>query len=207
MRAKPLNQVASKLLLLAFLLFSFISGCSVKLVQPYDEKLVTDTEAFYKKAAGIIEHGRAVSPKTNEARKAISEPSKHPGHFSQFESKYNDMLIDSEALIMRAMVGSNEIDRTGQKLQAKLDELIETNIPSVCEGLAEEFGKTSLTVKNYVDLKCIVSKWKEQHADPRLTRNTMILKKANWEGRKRSIFNAVLAIQKAEAFKRKGQQK
>ena len=207
MKAKPLNQAASKPLLLAFLLFSFTSGCSVKLVQPYDEKLVTDTEAFYKKAARIIEHGRAVSPKTNEERKAISEPSKHPGNFSQFEPKYNDLLIDTEALIMRAMAGSNEIDRTGQKLQAKLEDLIETNIPSVCEGLAEEFGKTSLTVKNYIDLKCIVSKWKVQHADPRLTRNTMILKKANWEGRKKSIFDAVLAIQKAEAFKRKGHQK
>ena len=44
--------------------------------------------------------------------------------------------------------------------------------------------------------------WKEQHSDIQLTRNTQILKKANWEGRKLIVFNAILAIQKAEGFKK-----
>ena len=183
-----------------------ISGCKVTLVQPYDAKLLADTEAFYKKAAGVIEEGRSVSPKTDQERRNIANPSKHKAGFAQFESKYNDLLVDSEALILRAMAGSNAIDATGQAIQAKLDDIIETNIPSVCQGLAAEFGQTSLTAKNYIDLKCIIIKWKEQHADPRLTQDTMILKKANWEGRKTLIFNVILAIQKAEGFKNKDQQ-
>ncbi len=189
------------------LLLVLIGGCSTTLVAPYDEKLVTSTEEFYKKAAGIIEEGRIVSPLTDQERKEIANPAEHAGHFSQFVDRYNFLLIDAEALILRAMASSDAIDATGQKIQAKLDELIETSIPSVCEGLAAEFGNTSLTAKNYIDLKCIISKWKDQHENPKLTQDTLILKKANWEGRKKLIFNAVLAIQSAEAFKKSDQQK
>ena len=99
------------------------------------------------------------------------------------------------------MASSDQIDIVGQKLQQKLDDLIETSIPSVCDGLSDAFGQTSLTARNYIDLKCIITRWKAQHADPALTRDSLILKKANWDGRKNLIFNAILAIQKAEAFK------
>ena len=194
-----INKSFSALLLLIFL--SILSGCTTVLVSPYDEKLVTDTEAFYKKAAGVIEEGRAASPLKDSDRSAIANPSTHYGHFTKFESKYNALITDAEALILRAMASDNKVGSTGQALQSKVSELIENSIASKCEELSAEFSNTSLTAKNYVDLKCIVLKWKEQHASEELTRNTQILKKANWEGRKLLAFNAVLAIQKAEGFK------
>lgn len=182
--------------------FSILSGCTTVLVSPYDEKLVTDTEAFYKKAAGIIEEGRAASPLKDSDRNAIVKPSTHNGHFTKFEGKYNTLITDTEALLLRAMASDNKIGSKGQALQAKVSELIENSVASKCQELSAEFSNTSLTAMNYVDLKCIVLKWKEQHSDNKLTRNTQILKKANWEGRKLLVFNAVLAIQKAEGFKK-----
>ncbi|MBL7186553.1 MAG: hypothetical protein ISS70_09515 [Phycisphaerae bacterium] len=197
-------KVLLKICVLGFLL-SGLSSCATELVAPYDEGLVTGTEAFYKKAAGIIDEGIRVSPRTDQERERIQDPNNHDAHFSRFEPKYSDLLVDSEALVLRAITGSYEIDKVGQKLQEKIDEFIEKQIPSVCQGLSEEFGKTSLTTKNYIDLMCIVSKWKERHENKELTRNTLILKRANWEGRKKTIFNAILAIQKAESKKKKDQ--
>jgi hypothetical protein len=183
-------------------IFIFVSGCTTVLVSPYDEKLVTDTETFYKKAAEMIELGRDVSPLKDEDRGKIVNTSSHNGHFSKFESKYNGLIIDTEALILRAMASDNKIGSTGQALQSKINDLIEASLPSKCQDLSAEFSKTSLTAKNYVDLKCIVLNWKNQHSDTKITQDTKILKKSNWEGRKLVIFNAVLAIQKAEGFKR-----
>jgi hypothetical protein len=182
-------------------LVMLLAGCTTVLVSPYDEKLVTDTEAFYKKAAEMIEWGRDKSPRTDAERSDIVNPSAHSSHYSKFESKYNSLIIDSEALILRAMASDSKIGAAGQGLQAKMNALIEASLPSNCQELAADFSQTSLTARNYVDLKCIILKWKQQHADAELTRNTQILKRANWEGRKLMIFNAVLAIQKAEGFK------
>ncbi|BBO70309.1 hypothetical protein DSCA_42390 [Desulfosarcina alkanivorans] len=206
MSTETMRQSFFRLLLLAFLVSVFSAGCVKTLVAPYDENLVASTEAFYVKAAGIVEEGRSVSPRTDQERAAITNPAAHKGHFSKFEARYSDLIVDAEALILRAMASSDQIDIAGQKLQQKLDELIESNIPSVCAGLSDAFGQTSLTAGNYIDLKCIVTRWKAQHADPSLTRDTLILKKANWDGRKNLIFNAILAIQKAEAFKNSNQE-
>lgn len=184
------------------IVFFFLSGCSTVLVAPYDEKLVEDTESFYKKAANIVEEGRAVSPLIDADRAAINNPSTHGGNYSKFESKYNSLIIDAEALMLRAMASDNKIGSTGKALESKVSELIDNAASSKCQELSSSFTNTSLTAKNYVDLKCIVLNWKEQHSDIQLTRNTQILKKANWEGRKLIVFNAILAIQKAEGFKK-----
>ncbi|TLF45106.1 hypothetical protein FEI13_18390 [Halomonas urmiana] len=183
--------------------FTILSGCTTVLVSPYDEKLVTDTEEFYKKAAEIIEEGRSASPLKDSDRAAIDDPSMHSGHFTQFESDYNSLIIDAEAMMLRAMASDNKINSTGQTLQSRISEVVENISPSNCQELSAEFENTSLTAKNYVDLKCIVLKWKEQHSDMELTGDTQILKKANWEGRKLLVFNAVLAIQEAEGFKKR----
>ncbi|MCK4842572.1 MAG: hypothetical protein KAT04_11940 [Methylococcales bacterium] len=198
-----LFSMINRLFIPLFLLLAlvFLNGCTTVLVSPSDEKLVTDTEAFYKKAAGMIEDGRSVSPLKDDDRANIANLTDHKGHFTKFESKYNELIIDTEALILRAMASDGKIDSTGHALQSKISEMIENAIPSKCQELSVGFSKTSLTAKNYVDLKCIVLKWKGQHSDMKLTKNTQILKKANWEGRKLTVFNAVLAIQKAEGFK------
>ena len=178
----------------AFLALS-LSACSARLVQPFDEKLINDTEAFYKKGAEIIAEGQAASPMTDKDRDAIINPDQNPAHFSKFEPKYDDLIIDSETLILRAMSSSKKIDSAGQAIQQKIDAVIEASLPSNCPELQSEFGKLSLTAQNFVDLKCLILGWKEQH------REKLILKKANWEGRKLVLFNIIFAIQKAESFK------
>ena len=180
-----------------------VTACTLTLVQPYDETLFNDTEAFYKKAAAMIEEGRIVSPTTDDQRAAIAKPAEHPAHISAFESKYDALIVDSEALILRAIAGSQEIDAAGQAIQRKIDEIIEASLPSKCPELEEEVGKVSLTAKNFVDLKCLILKWRADHGDKELTKGTSILKKANWEARKVVLFNTIMAIQKAEAFKKK----
>ena len=71
---------ASTILLTAGILLLLLTGCTVKFVPAYDDKLYNDTEAFFKKAGAMIESGKAVSPKTDEARDLITNPDKHPGH-------------------------------------------------------------------------------------------------------------------------------
>jgi hypothetical protein len=189
------------ILIVGFLVFT-APACNIKLVQPFNEKLFNDTEALYKKAAEMIAEGKAVSPKTDDQRAAISVLIEHPAHISSFESKYDALIVDSEALILQAMAGSQEIDAAGQAIQGKIDELIDASLPSKCPDLQAEFAKVSLTAKNFVDLKCLILKWQAEHGDEKLTKGTSILKKANWEGRKAVLFNIILAIQKAESFKK-----
>ena len=134
-------------------------------------------------------------------RDAIRPPLKSDAHFSHFASRYDKLIRASDLMILRAMAGSDGIDKFGQKLQGKIEEAIENAVPSVCAELTDSFnelGATSLTVRNQVDLKCLLTRWKEQHADPELTRNTFILKRANWESRRASLFRVVLAIQRAQ---------
>lgn len=188
-------------LTVGFLLL-LLTACTVKLVQPYDEKLLNDTEAFYKKAATTIEEGRSASPRTDDERNKIIEPTKHPAHISAFESKYDALIVDSDALILRAIAGSQSIDSVGEAVQTKINELIEAKLPTLCPELKENLGKVSLTAMNFVDLKCLVLKWRKDHADKELTEGTGILKKANWEGRQVVLFETVLAIEKAERFKK-----
>lgn len=188
--------------LIAGLLILLVTACTVRLVQPYDEKLLNDTEAFYKNAATMIEEGKAVSPKTDAQRQAITNPAEHPGHFSAFESRYDVLITDSEALILRGIAGSQEIDAAGQAFQEKIDAVIDASLPSECPELQAEFGKVSLTAKNFVDLKCLILKWRKEHNDVEFTRGKRILKRGNWEGRKRVLFNIILAIQTAESFKK-----
>lgn len=183
-------------------LLLLLTACPVKLVQPYDEKLLNDTEAFYKKAATVIQEGRTVSPTTDDERKKINEPAKNPAHISAFESKYDALIVDSDALILRAIAGSVGIDSAGQTIQKKINELIEKALPTVCPELKESLEKVSLTAMNIVDLKCLLLKWRKEHSDKELTDSKSILKKGNWEGRQVVLFNTVLAIEKAERFKK-----
>lgn len=181
-----------------------VGGCAITLVQPYDEKLLTDTEAIFKKASSMIDDGISNSPKTDEARSGIRKPEDHSAHFSKFEGRYAALGTDADALILRALRKAQEVDKIGEKLQGQINKLVEESLPSQCEDIESELGlsTTSLTVKNYVDLKCLIVRWKAQHSDPTLTKNTGILKRSNWELRKSTMFSAVLAIQKAETSKK-----
>ncbi len=177
-------------------------GCATTLVQSFDQSLLDQTEDFYKKGASLIDSAKAVSPRTDADRKAIVDPEKSPANVAQFTSQYSELTTSSEALILRALTKSSEIDIAGQAIQQKIDDLIQKELPSGCPDLQAEFEKVSLTVRNYVDLKCFILKMKADHSDEKLTQGTGILKKANWEGKKSILFNIILAIQKAESFKK-----
>ena len=69
-------------------------------------------------------------------------------------------------------------------MQGKIEKLISDPLSSQCSELESEFAGTSLTVKNYVDLKCVLVRWRAQHGDDKITDSAMILKKANWEARR-----------------------
>lgn len=197
------------LTLLTLMVTSLLSGgCATTLVQAYDDKLFTDTEALFKKAATMIDDGLAKSPRTDADRAAIlaqGQAAAHPAHALKFEARYNELATDSDALILRALVKSQEVGALGEKLQRKIGTLIEESIPSACPEADAEFKSmtSSLTVANYLDLKCLFVTWKARHSDSKLTESTGILKRVNWELRKSTLFAAVLAIQKAEAAKKK----
>ena len=181
------------------------SGCALTLVQPYDEKLVNDTEAIFKKASAVVDDGISRSPRTDDERAALRPPTASDAHYAKFEPHYNALLRDADALILRSLAGSGEIGAVGNKLQQKIEGLIESAIPSACPDVDQELRdlSASLTVRNYIDLKCFFINWKAQHGDMQRTGQTQILKKANWEARKGALFGIVLAIQKAETFKKK----
>lgn len=189
----------------SFLSAFLVGGCAVTLVQPYDEKLLTDTEAIFKKASSMIDDGISNSPKTDEDRSVISKPERHLAHASKFEGRYSELSTDADALILRALSKADDVDRIGQKLQVQIIKLVDESLPSQCDDVEKDLGviTTSLTVKNYIDLKCLIVRWKAQHSDPDLTKRTGILKRVNWELRKSTIFSAILAIQKAETSKKK----
>jgi len=186
----------------------FITGCPVHLVQPYDADLYSNTENFYKKASSVIAKGMSVSPKTNKEIVSISSAAaeQHPGNYKKFKDDYDALLVDSNALILRSLANSNQIGKIGQDLQAKIEAVIEKSLPNECDSLQDSFANVSLTTRNYIDLKCIIGKWADEHQGkgPKgdLTYGKHILKESNWEGRNKTLFNGILAIQKAESSKK-----
>lgn len=187
------------------LLIIFLSGCiPVTLVQPYDADLYSNTEAFYKKASDLIAKGVSVSPVSNEERDAITpqEAEHHPGHYKQFKAGYESLLVDANALILRALANSGSIDSKALEIHIKIENAITNSIPNGCDDLQNQFSGVSLTVRNYIDLKCLIGSWEKQHNSKDLTGGKLILKKANWEARSKSLFEGILAVQKAEAAKK-----
>jgi len=186
-----------------------LSACTtVNLVQPYDADLFNNTEAFYKNASTVIAKGISVSPKTSEELLAINDDEKeqHPGHYRQFYVDYNNLLIESNALILRSLSNSQQVDITGQAMQEKIEAVISESFPTECDTLQESFASVSLTTRNYIDLKCLIGRWSEAHQGRSpsgdITRGKQVLKKATWEGREKSLFDGILAIQTAEASKK-----
>jgi len=193
---------------LIFPLLLYITGCTnVQLVQPYDADLYNNTENFYKKASAVIARGISVSPKMSDEVRAITDEEKeeHPAHYKQFKADYDAMLIDTNALILRSLANSNQVDKMGKKIQSKIENVITTNLPSECDSLQEQFADASLTTRNYIDLKCIIGRWDDIHQGGGtlgdVTYGKHILKRSNWEGRAKTLFDGILAIQKAEASK------
>jgi len=181
---------------------------TVNLVQPYDADLFNNTEAFYKNASAVIAKGISVSPGTSEELLAINDDEKeqHPGHYRQFVADYNNLLIESNALILRSLSNSQQLDVTGQAIQEKIEAVISESFPTECDTLQESFASVSLTTRNYIDLKCLIGRWSEAHQGRApsgdITRGKQVLKQATWEGREKSLFDGILAIQTAEASKK-----
>ncbi|ENO7812560.1 hypothetical protein ACB524_004401 [Salmonella enterica] len=185
---------------LTIILTLYLTGCTTTLTSPYSDKLAVDTEQFYKNSATVLEEGRTASPKTDFERAKITHPENNAGSYSKFESQYNRLIIDSKSLILLALANDEKIGLAGQRLQSKLNDIVSESLPAKkCDEIKNDIdaNSTTLLVGNYIDLKCILTGWKEQHADPQFTQNTLILKKSNWEARKKQLFNIVLILQKS----------
>ena len=90
------QSIISLVVLAGALLVS--TGCSTTLVQPYDEKLLTDTEAIFKKASAMIDDGTAKSPKTDDARAAIKAMAAAPNALQKL-SEHPDTPRNSQHAI------------------------------------------------------------------------------------------------------------
>lgn len=191
--------------LMLLVIAALLSACApVRLVEPYDEVLVSRTEALYAEASEMIDDGINLSPLNSAERAAIRPSARSPAHYSVFAPRYDRLIRASDALILRSMANSDALDPFGRKVQDGVRKLIDNAAPSTCDELKAEFANAgSLTVDNYVDLKCLLIRWKAQHGDRRGTDNTLILKRANWEGRRRTLFDYVLEVQRAERAKRR----
>lgn len=184
--------------LFVLFLILFVQSCTVTFVQPYDEKLVDATESFYKDTSLAIESAREKSP-VNRDNVDPSKPEENSGHLSQYASFYSKAKVNANALIIRAMVNSGKVDKIAANTHIEIEEVISKSLPSNCKNdRAAISGQITLTLQNYLDLKCLVTHWEVQHKSA----PHEILKKVNWESRQVSLMGMVVSIQKAESFKK-----
>lgn len=181
--------------LLLACLISLLGCTAATFVQPYDEQLLSGSEQFYRKAATIIEHSRMQSP----AERPTTEERSHPGHIANMENLYAELLIDANILLLRAMANSGQVDASGQRIQSKISQYIDSALPSNCDNSADDIRAefSSLTVRNFIDLKCLIVIWQAQHqAAP-----GNVLTQADWSRRHVSLLRYIMAVQQAEIAK------
>lgn len=176
----------------------FLQSCTVTFVQPYDEKLVDATDAFYKSTSLALENARLNSPDSRRLKEG-EDASSNSGHISKYENTYSKLKIEANALIIRSLVNSEKVDKTVTGAHDQINTLISESLPSNCtNGEATIPGQITLTVQNYLDLKCLVTYWEVQHRNA----PNEILTKHNWEVRQRPLMQMIVDIQKAESFKK-----
>lgn len=192
------------LLIVIFLPLCFTGCKTLTLVQAYDKDLYANTENFYKDASIVIAKGMSDSPlKSNEIEAIVQGKEKdHPGHYSNFKLEYERLVVESNSLILRSLANSSKIGKLGNDIQTKVENAIVKQIKTECDTSQEQFKNVSLTTRNYIDLKCMIVKWQRVHKD----QPKGILKSALWEGRNLTLFNAILAIQKAEVSKKQNKE-
>lgn len=174
-----------------------VQSCTVTFVQPYDEKLVTATEEFYKETALGLEKARENSPKSRDIPNG-SDASDNPGHLSKHTNFYSNAKIAANSLIIRAMINTEKVDKVADNVHKQIETLISQSLPSNCDSEKSQItGTVTLTLQNYLDLKCLVTHWEIQHTKA----PNQVLKKSNWESRQISLMGMIVSIQKAESFK------
>jgi len=185
----------NNLFVLFFILL--VQSCTVTFVQPYDEKLVEATESFYKETSLAIEEAREKSP-LNRNGIDPNKPEENTGHLSKYTTFYSKAKVNANALIIRAMVNSGKIDKIAKNIHKVIEEVISKSLPSNCDNeRATISGEITLTLQNYLDLKCLVTHWEVQHKNAPYE----VLKKVNWESRQVSLMGMIVSMQKAESFK------
>jgi hypothetical protein len=173
-----------------------LPGCTTTtLVQPHDEQLLAGSEQFYRKAATIIEHSKLQSP----ASRPTTEEHSHPGHIANMDNLYAELIIDTNILLLRAIANSSQLDTSGQRIQSKISQYIDSTLPSNCDNSTDDIRAefSSLTVRNFIDLKCLIVTWQAQHeAAP-----GKVLTRADWSRRHVSLIRFIMAVQQAEIAK------
>jgi hypothetical protein len=167
----------------------------IKFYSSFDQALFNQTEKFYQDASVLISKAKSASPKLRESIKSYDKINEHPAHVSQLERTYESLIIGSDVLLLRAISNGVVIDDWAKI--TKVNELIDVSLPSMCKSTLESH-KLSLSAKNYIDLKCLILNWREQHKNA----PDSILKKVNWESRQAILFQMLIIIQKYELSKK-----
>jgi len=181
--------------ILMLVMLVLLSCTTVKFVQPYDEALIDGVQNFYKTSATFLDDAKVKSP----IERPTNSDSSSPGHLSHYENGYDRLVIEANLLIMRAMVNSIKLSEIGVDAQSAVSNFINEKLPSACVEDTADLGGgfTSLTVKNFADLKCIITNWKVQHTQA----PGQIMTQGDWERRHKTLINAIISIQQAENFK------
>ncbi|QHG64931.2 hypothetical protein [Pseudomonas putida] len=191
------NMKKKRLIASALLSTAVLSGCTVTLAQPYDAELYKNTEDFYKNAATLLLKGERASPVSKQQLSTLraKDARQHPGHFSRFQAEYDELLVESNTLILRALTNAGALSEPGKQLHARVEQSLEEQLGNQCDVLQRDFPDADLTTRNYVDLKCLVSRWQHEHQQA----SYQVLNKAIWQNRKNTLFDSILAIQAAAA--------
>ncbi|MQG95035.1 hypothetical protein [Pseudomonas sp. MN1F] len=194
-----MNILSKAIMASAVFTIPLLAGCTLKLVQPHDAQLYTNTEQFYKSAASLLSKGEQSSPANLQQLAALSAQhvNPHPGHYSQFQAAYEQLVIESNALILRSLANTGTLSTPGKQLQAGVERLLQQGLSTQCDALQRDFPDADLTTRNYIDLKCLVVKWQGEHRQA----SQQILYKATWQARNNTLFDGILAIQSAETSK------
>lgn len=204
-------------------LFALLASCSsIKLVQTYDENLFNKTETFYEAASKVILRGESESlPLKSIMRLALpgSKPNKHVSHFLNFKDDYEKLIVQTNSLVLRAMLGSEQLNEKTLALHDKVADSINEKLPLKCGDVIPQTTGISLTVQSYISLQCRVIEWQKQHRDrtikplkgafsekefAKIGKETIdgLLTQKEWYARKKALFESVLDIQKAQARKK-----
>ncbi|MFZ5935916.1 MULTISPECIES: hypothetical protein [Pseudomonas] len=196
-RSSWVNMKKKTLIAAALLSNIALSGCTVTLAQPDDAELYKTTEAFYKNAATLLFKGERASPVSKQQLSTLraKEARQHPGHFNRYQAEYDELLVESNTLILRALANSAALSEPGKQVHVRVERSLEEQLGNECDSLQRDFPDADLTTRNYVDLKCLVNRWQREHQQA----SYQVLNKAIWQNRNNTLFDSILAIQAATA--------
>ena len=153
-----------------------LAACSFTFVAPYDQDLVNGVSTFQKDASVMLQKLEAAGM---------------DGKYETFAGDYQSLIGQADALLTRAIAGSKDIDKLGQKIST-----IANNVVSKATGgNPAAYKGMSLTAAQIYDLRSLIVQWQTAH---KVTPQPA----PAWEVRKSQLDSAILAIMTLELSKK-----